>query len=527
LDNRKLVVLEIGTSAVKKIEARLENATFFWDRAELVELRAKDEETRKKEIQAAVEEISRGGAGGGTEVVYAFNSPQSFVRELLLPKIPQKELEQAIQIQLKKELPFPPEEASIGFQISEVRRPEEGGRVSVVASAVSKKALDQELGYLKQSGWEPQDVVHTPFSARRFSVLAGLPAGDVVALIDLGASFTELNIYENFRLRFARKINIGGRDITESLANPQSLERAGLPAMEPPAVEALKRKRGLIPSHPEDGVYPDFQPMQFLSIARPHLEAIQNEVLRSFNYFAEQFHGKTVKQVYLLGGGALLKGLREFLEKRLQVPVSPLTLADSESLRVSEEVRAKGEDAARYHRMLLAVSSFLEEHKAKPFLKRIPPARLIQIGAGAFALLALVLFVNFWMLDRSLKKYDQRWQELFAPFETAKRVKDVENELVDRRNRFNEFFSREPYWEDLYRELTNVIPENFLLDRIDFDNGKLSLSGAYTQNVTGGDVLATLLAALSKGIVKKANLVSTKEVDKKQGVFQFEITCNL
>lgn len=527
MDNRKLVVLEIGSSAVKKIEARLENATFFWDRAELVELRAKDEETRKKEIQAALEEISRSGAGSGTEVVYAFNSPQSFVRELSLPKIPQREIEQAIQIQIKKELPFPAEDANVAFQIAEVRRPEEGGRISVIASAVSQKTLDQELAYLKQSGWEPRDIVHTPFSARRFSVLAGLPSGDVVALIDLGASFTELNIYENFRLRFARKINIGGRDITESLAHPQALERAGLPAMEPHQIEALKRKRGLIPSHPEDGAYPDFQPMQFLSIARPHLEAIQNEILRSFNYFAEQFHGKTVKQVYLLGGGALLKGLREFLEKRLQVPVAPLVLADSESLRVSEEVRAKGEDAARFHRMLLGVSSFLEEQKARPFYKRIPPARLIQMGVGAAALVGLVLAFNFWMLDRSLKKHEAKWEELFAPFETAKRVKDIENEAVDRRNRYNEFFAREPYWEDVFRELTNVIPENFFLDRMEFEGGKLLLAGSYKQNVTGDDVLATLLATLSRGVVKKANLISTKEIDKKQGIFEFEITCNL
>ncbi len=527
---RQIVVFEIGASAVKKIGVEFEKETIFWQQAELIELREKAEDGRKKEILAAVTELIKNLPNvPGTESFVVFNSPQSFFRELYLPKIPGRELDQAIQLQLKKEIPFGVEEANISYQSSEVNRPGEGTRVHVLASAVSQKMLDERIALFKEAGSEPKGVLHTPFSIGKIAESAGILAGEVVALIDIGAFLTGLNIYENFQLKFERKLQLGGNDITDILLNPQIVERMGIPPLNFQEAEDLKRTRGLLGEHPSDSSRPGFQPMQFISSARPVLERFQNEVVRSFNYFSEQFHGKSVNRVFLMGGGALLKGLREFLEKRLQTSVTFLDFnaSGSGSLQLSEAVRSKGEENLRYQRMLLTLSSWLEEKHPVPALAGVPLMRLAQ-GGGAF-LLILILFLGIQLIGLSseVKGKEFHWKEMTSSYTKATQLKELENSVSDKRKRLNDFFIDEPYWEDIFRELTNILPSNFNLESLQYQGGNLVLNGTYSQAGAAEDSLSAFLAALSKGVFKHGKLVSTKEAAKGSGIFRFQISCKL
>lgn len=525
---RQILALEIGASAVKKIQVEFEKETLFWNHAELVELREKEEEPRKKEILSALTELTKGILSSpGVEYLFVFNSPQSFVRELYLPKIPGRELDQAIQLQLKKEIPFPMEEAKIGYRVSELNRPGEGTRTHVLASAVSRKVLDERLALFGEVGSMPGEVLHTPFSIRKIAGSISLQEGEIVALIDIGASLTEMNIYENFQLKFERKLQLGGNDITEVLLNPQTVERMGIPPLAFQEAEDLKRTRGLLGEHPSDSARPGFQPMQFISAARPVLERFQNEVIRSFNYFSEQFHGKSVNRVVLMGGGSLLKGLREFLEKRLQMPVAFLGFGSSNVLQLSAQVQSKTEEIFRHHRMLLTLSSWLEEKHPVPALAGIPIARLVQAGGACLLILFLFLSVKLLGLWNQVRGYESRWKEMASSYERATQMKELENAVLSRRNLLDDFFIDEPYWEDVFRELTNLLPSNFDLETIQYLNGTFVITGTYSEDGGGEENLSGFLASLGKGVFKSGKLVSTKETAKGSGVFKFQISCKL
>ena len=64
--------------------------------------------------------------------------------------------------------------------------------------------------------------------------------GECVALIDLGASTTDIVIEREGQFRFTRSLNLGGNDITNAIGNTfsMSFEEA----------ERLKRQRGFAPT---------------------------------------------------------------------------------------------------------------------------------------------------------------------------------------------------------------------------------------------------------------------------------------
>ena len=57
------------------------------------------------------------------------------------------------------------------------------------------------------------------------------------------------------------------------------------------------------------------------------------EVERSINYYKNQFKDYEIKRVILTGGGSLLKGLPEALEKNLEIPVQFFKTAGSLTLK--------------------------------------------------------------------------------------------------------------------------------------------------------------------------------------------------
>lgn len=525
---RRLIVFEIGTSAVKKIQVDLQDSVLFWNQAESIEFSAKEEDREKKE-NAAFSKLLASTAGlGQMETFLVFNSPQRFVREVLMPKIPLRELEAAVRIKLRQESSFPIEEAHLDYQVSETKRPGERDRFRVIAAASPQKALEEKAASLKSLGFNAKDIIDTPFTLHRLRTGLGLHENEVVALIDIGATYMTLNIFQEGELKFERKIQLGCNDLVELLTTESVLEKIGLPQFSTPEIEDLLKTRGVLNQHPFDKEHEEFEPMQYLSTVRSVLEKIRNEIVISFNVFSEDMHGKSVNRVLLSGGGALLKGFDEFLGRRLQLPVSVVKFEeDAGSLVLSDELKAKREELPKYMRLLFVLSSRLEEKKLFPSFLGITQPRWIQIGAGAFVLLVLFLAVGFTAQVFNKKRFSAQWEQLSASYEAAKGVKEIENNVLAKRAQLAQFFVNEPYWEDVFRELTQVLPLNFQLQSVAYQAGALTLLGTYSAAGEQKDNLTELLTSLSRGVFKDAKLISVKEMNKKDSVFKFEITCHL
>jgi type IV pilus assembly protein PilM len=116
-----------------------------------------------------------------------------------------------------------------------------------------------------------------------------------VALINIGDRYTNLDILKGSLLNFSRDIQIGGRDVNESIARILNVDAK--------LAEKLKHQ-------PEDRAADVSMPIRMV------LANIIDELRLSFGYFENRF-GRGVDDVYLSGGSCNLIGLKEFFEESL------------------------------------------------------------------------------------------------------------------------------------------------------------------------------------------------------------------
>ena len=114
-----------------------------------------------------------------------------------------------------------------------------------------------------------------------------------MALVDVGATRTSINVLFGGQTCFSREINIGGQDMTQAVAR-----RLGVESYE---AEAIKRA--------SDSHEPEVN-----SAIAPVLEDLVSEISLSLDY-VEHHSGVRVDEILLSGGGVLAPGAAGYIEQ--------------------------------------------------------------------------------------------------------------------------------------------------------------------------------------------------------------------
>ncbi|NIQ01686.1 MAG: pilus assembly protein PilM [Nitrospinaceae bacterium] len=123
-----------------------------------------------------------------------------------------------------------------------------------------------------------------------------------VAVIDLGGSFTHLNILMDGVTSYTRDIPIGQDAGTNSLMSKYDMDYR----------ESESMKVGLLPEGTES--------QEVVDAIIESYEPILEELQKSFEFFSTTSNSQ-VEKAFICGGGALIPGVDGFLTDRLGVPV--------------------------------------------------------------------------------------------------------------------------------------------------------------------------------------------------------------
>jgi type IV pilus assembly protein PilM len=136
---------------------------------------------------------------------------------------------------------------------------------------------------------------------------SGLGSVEAEALVDVGASVTNIVVHQGGVPRFVRILLMGGADITDAVA-----ERLGVPMEQAESVKqttGLACVQGAVESHPASR-----------AIEQTGSSFVE-EVRGSLDYYLAQPAAVRVGRVVLSGGGARLSGLAERLATATRLPV--------------------------------------------------------------------------------------------------------------------------------------------------------------------------------------------------------------
>lgn len=209
----------------------------------------------------------------------------------------------AVEQHLDELIPLPPAEAI--FDIVPVRQGKQGeARVQGVGFA--RRIVDETLSVFDEAHIELRSLEAEQFAMAR----ALLPTGDTstTLLIDIGKTTTKLTVVEERIPRFAATIGIGGHALTLAVQKHFGVTE--------PEARRVKAERGIVPSLGND---------DYLEAMLSTVSAIRDEITRRLDFWQERsattHEHEPVTQAILAGGNASVRGLPEYFEGSLKVPV--------------------------------------------------------------------------------------------------------------------------------------------------------------------------------------------------------------
>lgn len=215
-----------------------------------------------------------------------------------------REMEGQIQLEADQYIPYPLEEVNLDFNVigPSEKNPE---MVDVLLAASRSENVDNRVAALEMAGLTC-DIVDVEAYAMENAcgqLVGQWPNGGddlTVAIADVGATTTTLNVMHNKKIIYTREQNFGGRQLTEEIQRRYglSLEEAGM----------AKRQGGL-----PDNYVPE--------VLEPFKEAMSQQVNRSIQFFLGATQYSNVDLVVLAGGVSSIPGVDELIQDRLGVDV--------------------------------------------------------------------------------------------------------------------------------------------------------------------------------------------------------------
>nr|WP_282580188.1 type IV pilus assembly protein PilM [Natroniella sulfidigena] len=230
----------------------------------------------------------------GQEVVIAMSGSDLFVKKLSLPQVESEELTEIVKWEAEDHLPLSREEIVLDYHIIEQKKTE----VELLLVAIKEEIVLDYVNLIERAGLQVKAVDIEPLALQRI-LFSPEQAKDDLILLDLGKNKTEFIVFKQGELEFRRILSVGGRDFSEEVKakSEQSINLR--------EARRVKQKQNLFKSE---------------LITNSSITLLK-EVKRAIDYYQLKFEENTQQRIILTGGGAKLKGLKEFLEQKLQFKV--------------------------------------------------------------------------------------------------------------------------------------------------------------------------------------------------------------
>jgi type IV pilus assembly protein PilM len=271
------------------------------------------------EVEAVGEAIKRALNRSGAKSRFAAAAVAgSAVITKIIPMqadLSEDELEDQIQVEAGQYIPYPIEEVSLDFEIlGPVKDNPE--MVQVLLAASRTENVEVRTAALDLGGLTAKVVdVEAFVMENAFRLIAdqlSVTRDGLVALVDVGATMTTLNVLRNQRSIYTREQVFGGKQLTDEVMRRYGLsyEEAGL----------AKRQGGLPESYE-------------IEVLEPFKEAMVQQVSRLLQFFYAGSEFNRVDQIVLAGGCASIAGVAEMVEEQLGIstvvanPLANMSLA--------------------------------------------------------------------------------------------------------------------------------------------------------------------------------------------------------
>lgn len=304
---KNLVGLDIGSSSVKAVELGKKGANL-----QLLNLGFENLQTdtivdgqimELNNVSNVIAHIFSEHQIRTNRVVAGVSGHSVIVKNIVLPQMSSEELQESFSWHAEEHIPFDIADVNLDYELT--------GKSSETLHVLMAACKSDKIANVKQAiqlaGKQPVIIDVDAFALQNCYELNYRPrAGEIVALLNIGAATMNINILNGSRSVFARDASVGGSQYTSLLQKELGLsfEQA----------EGVKRGMPL-----PEGVEP--RPIQ--PIIETVSETLALEMKKTVDFYratAQDGEG-TIQKILIAGGGSKLPGLADFLGRRFDIAV--------------------------------------------------------------------------------------------------------------------------------------------------------------------------------------------------------------
>ena len=263
------------------------------------------------------------------ECALSVSGQSVIIRKITVPMMTEAELEEQIQWEAEQHIPFDIKDVHVDYQV--LRRRAEASQMDLLLVAAKRDQIEEYAQLARNAKLKPLVCDIDAFTVQNlFEYSRALPADQTIALINVGASLSSLNIIANGVSAFTREIANGGNGITEEIRKQLNV----------PHEQAEAYKCGGAASADDPG-RPGMVPQQVVQVIEAVSDTIAAEIQRSLDFFMATSGEGEIARIYVTGGSANLAALARAIERRARVSVetwSPIEKLTIEAKEVNPQL---------------------------------------------------------------------------------------------------------------------------------------------------------------------------------------------
>ncbi len=229
------------------------------------------------------------------------------IKKIFVPAMDPDELEEQIPLEAEHHIPFTRADVDIDFQPLSDKNPQ--GQMEILLVAAKREVVSSYLEVLREAGLNPAVGDVAAFALQNCFEHAydgDYPEDQAVALVNVGATLSTINIIANGQSAFTRDVSAGGNGFNEDIMRVMG-------GIEYEAAEQAKLQ------FTENGT-----PRELERVLASTAEQIAGEFQKSLDFFLASNPDTQIGRIFLAGGSARVPPLLQAIEARARVPVEIL-----------------------------------------------------------------------------------------------------------------------------------------------------------------------------------------------------------
>jgi len=265
-------------------------------------------------VAIAIGGMLRAGNMTPTSAVVSVAGPMVAVRQVRLPKAPEAQLSRLVRYEAAKHLPNPVDDFAIAYEVLAPSL-DDPRQLEVMLVAAPRAMVESRVATIERVGLDITAVDLEAFSAQR--AIMELDTADyrdksLRALVDIGASHTEVTLISGSDFVLTRSVPIAGNTFSHGLVQHYGLDFK----------DAELRKQWVDMSVLVTGLG-SRDDVELAKIVQVSVDDLLREIRRSIQFFQSQLSetGQAIHlaEILLTGGASQMRGLPEFVSARLGI----------------------------------------------------------------------------------------------------------------------------------------------------------------------------------------------------------------